>query len=92
MPQLEENPPKLRARTVDVDARYLTVFLEDERIIKVPLWWYPKLHDATPLQRTRWRLIAGGFGISWEEIDEDLSVQGLLRETSTPVPRKRSRR
>jgi hypothetical protein len=57
----------------------LHVRLLDGREIVVPLEWFPRLRDATPEQRTNWRLIGRGVGIHWEEIDEDLSVVGLLR-------------
>lgn len=55
------------------------VRLADGREISVPLEWYPRLRDASPEQRSRWRLIGRGVGIHWDEIDEDLSVAGLLK-------------
>jgi len=57
----------------------LQVTLSDGRIISVPLAWSPRLSSATPAQRKNWRLISGGVGIHWEEIDEDISVRSLLR-------------
>jgi hypothetical protein len=54
------------------------VHLEDGRSLSVPLEWFPRLRDATPEQRARWELIGPGFGIRWPEIDEDISVAGLL--------------
>jgi len=54
------------------------------RVISVPLVWYPRLLDATAAQRNNWK-IAGGYGIHWPEIDEDLSTEGLLR--GAPAPR-----
>ena len=57
----------------------LSVALKDGRTITVPLAWYPRLLDATPRQRAAWKLSGAGFGIHWPEIDEDLSVEGLLR-------------
>ncbi len=57
----------------------LQVTLSDGRIISVPLTWPPRLCSVTPTQRKNWRLIAGGVGIHWEEIDEDISVRSLLR-------------
>jgi len=72
--------------TVDPDATdvlcnddALQVTLSDGRIISVPLAWSPRLCSATPAQRKNWRLIAGGVGIHWKEIDEDISVRSLLR-------------
>lgn len=57
----------------------LQVSLADGREISVPLDWYPKLLDATPKDRNNWRLIGGGLGIHWESLDEDVSVESLLR-------------
>jgi len=54
------------------------VDLADGRTISVPLTWFPRLAHATPEERNRWRLIGKGEGIHWEEIDEDVSVEGLL--------------
>jgi hypothetical protein len=42
------------------------------------LGWFPLLQRATKAQRANWRLIGGGIGIHWEEIDEDISVEALL--------------
>ena len=63
----------------------ISVDLMDGRTITVPLVWYPKLLAATPQQRQRWQVCGGGYGIHWEEIDEDLSTEGLLR--GAPAPR-----
>jgi hypothetical protein len=54
------------------------VLLTDGRELGTPLEWFPRLRDASEDQRMNWRLIGGGIGIHWEEIDEDLSVAGLL--------------
>ena len=56
----------------------LNVQLSDGREIRVPLEWFPKLRDATKEQQGNWRLIGKGIGIHWVELDEDLSVAGLL--------------
>lgn len=67
------------ATEVWFDADMLHLRLVDGREIGVPLEWFPKLRDATAEQRNNWRLIGRGIGIHWEELDEDLSVSGLLR-------------
>jgi hypothetical protein len=67
------------ASNVEISDELLTVYLTDGRIISVPLAYFSKLLRATPEQRNKWRLIGKGQGICWEEIDEDLSVEGLLR-------------
>lgn len=57
----------------------LQVVLADGREIAAPLIWFPRLNNATASQRNQWRLIGGGIGIHWEEVDEDISVESLLR-------------
>ncbi len=57
----------------------LQVVLADGREIIAPLVWFPRLQKATPEQRNEWRLIGGGIGIHWEAVDEDISVESLLR-------------
>ena len=57
----------------------LVVDLIDGRTISVPLVFYPRLFRATREQRANWRIVGGGFGIHWPDVDEDLSTEGLLR-------------
>ena len=57
----------------------LRVALADGREISAPLVWFPRLQKATPEQRQEWELIGGGIGIHWEAVDEDISVESLLR-------------
>ena len=52
--------------------------LADGRTITVPLAWFPRLSHGTPLQRANWRLIGGGVGIHWPDLDEDISAESLL--------------
>lgn len=54
------------------------VVLEDGRELSVPIDWFPRLRDATPKQRTNWRLLGRGEGIHWPDVDEDISVLGLI--------------
>ena len=54
------------------------VLLADGRELAVPLDWFPRLRDANDKQRENWRFIGGGQGIHWKDIDEDISVAGLL--------------
>ena len=67
-----------RAMDVTVTEEALTVELEDARTVSAPLGWYPRLLFATPEERDNWRLIGGGEGIHWPDLDEDISVEGLL--------------
>ncbi|MGH9820772.1 MAG: DUF2442 domain-containing protein [Pyrinomonadaceae bacterium] len=57
----------------------LLVALADGREISVPLEWYPRLNSATPKERKNWQLIGGGLGIRWDAIDEDVSIESMLR-------------
>jgi hypothetical protein len=56
----------------------LSVDLSDGRTISVPLAWFPRLVHASPAEQRNWRLIGKGYGIHWEDLDEDISVEGLL--------------
>jgi Protein of unknown function (DUF2442) len=68
-----------RATRVEFGQDSLVVHLEDGRTVAAPLEWFPRLRDAFDSQRADWRLIGRGVGIHWEQIDEDLSVRGLLQ-------------
>jgi len=72
------SPPNARARTVEIVPDAFVVHLEDGRSLTVPLEWFPRLRDATPEQRENWKLAGSGIGIHWPDIDEDVSVAGLL--------------
>ncbi len=63
---------------VDVTADALHVILADGREVRVPLAWFPRLNEASDAQRRNWRLIGGGIGVHWPELDEDISVESLL--------------
>lgn len=78
MKSLIVRAPDARARTIGFVPDALVVHLEDGRSLTVPLEWFPRLRDATAEARGRWELIGGGLGIHWPELDEDLSVAGLL--------------
>jgi hypothetical protein len=54
------------------------VQLADGRVLGVPLEYFPRLSDATPAQRKKYRISASGKGLHWEELDEDISIKGLL--------------
>ena len=79
--------PKAGERVIDVRVTEdtISVDLYDGRTITVPLAWYPRLLHATPEQRANWRIAGAGYGIHWPDVDEDLSVQGLLQ--GAPAPR-----
>jgi hypothetical protein len=70
--------PKLDicATSVVVTPHHLTVDLEDGRTISVPLSWYPRLANGTPAEWANFEI--GHFGIHWPDLDEDISIKGLL--------------
>lgn len=66
------------AVSVQVTGDALALDLDDGRTVSVPLAWYPRLLHATPTERENWRLVGRGEGIHWPDLDEDISVDGLL--------------
>ena len=73
-----------RATDVSTTDDELIVHLADGRTIIVPLAWYPRLLHATAEQRRDLRIIGDGEYIHWPQVDEDLTVSGLLRGTRAP--------
>lgn len=67
------------AADVKVTAEALVVARQDGRIVSVPLAWYPRLAEGTPAERRQWELIGPGIGIHWPTLDEDISIDALLR-------------
>lgn len=66
------------AQSVHVNDDALTVDLVDGRTVTVPLACFPRLTHGTPDERAHWRLIGGGEGMHWQDLDEDISVASLL--------------
>ena len=78
---IEANP---RAQEVEVTEDELRVSLADGRRVSVPLAWFPRLLHASAAQRAKWELLGDGEGIHWPDVDEDLSVAGILRGAPAP--------
>lgn len=78
-----------RVKNVSFAEDTISVDLVDGRTITVPLVWYPRLLNATLAQRDRWEVCGGGYGIHWEEINEDLSTEGMLRGAPSPEAKRR---
>jgi len=68
----------ISAKSLHFDDATMWVELADGRTLGVPLAWFPRLLSATPEQRERCRISVTGRGLHWEELDEDISVPGLL--------------
>ena len=82
-----------RIERVAVSDQAITAHLTDGRVISVPLAWSWRLSDATPAQRAHWTLVGNGHGVHWPDVDEDISVEGLLtgRPARRPAPRQARR-
>ena len=77
-----------RARSVEVTGDEIIAHLVDGRTIIVPLVWSWRLTEATPEQRAHWELIGDGVGVHWPDIDEDLSVRGMVEGTPARPPHR----
>ena len=75
---LQSDVTEARAQGVSVTDDALVVELVDGRTITVPLAWYPRLVHGGQAERARWRFIGEGEGIHWPDLDEDISIEGLL--------------
>ena len=71
-------PTTALAQSVKFREALMEVYLTDGRIISVPILWFPLLHEATPEQRDRYEIGGGGVSLHWSDLDEDISVAGLL--------------
>ena len=83
---MSSSVPEIDARAVEVACTNdeLSVLLADGRRIAAPLAWFPRLLHATASQREHFEILGDGYGIHWPEVDEDLSVEGLLRGARPP--------
>jgi hypothetical protein len=76
-----------RILEVEVTEDEIIAHLVDGRVISVPLAWSWRLSEATPKQRARFRLIGSGQGVHWPDVDEDISVEGMLHGVPARRPR-----
>jgi hypothetical protein len=83
-------PSDPRIQRVRVTKNQIIADLADGRVISVPLAWSWRLSEATPAQRANFRLIGTGQGVHWPDVDEDLSVEGMLYGTPARRPRPRT--
>ena len=66
------------AKRIRITHETLVVELRDGRSVSVPLSWYPRLAEGRPSERRKWEIVGPGIGIHWPDLDEDISVEGLL--------------
>ena len=71
-------PATALAKSLDFDDDVMRVIFIDGRVLSVPLVWFPSLRRASPEQRTRYEIGGGGISLHWPELDEDLSIAGLM--------------
>ena len=78
-----------KVKNIAVDDEVITAYLLDGLTISVPLAWSWRLSDASPDQRAHFEIIGDGQGVHWPDIDEDISVEGMLhgRPARRPEPR-----
>ncbi|MCG3204993.1 MAG: hypothetical protein KCHDKBKB_01710 [Elusimicrobia bacterium] len=72
------------ATHISFDEDFICIKLVDGREVKVPIEFYPKIKNAKSKQRKNFRLIGMGTGIHWPDLDEDLSVEGLVLGRKVP--------
>ncbi len=86
-PRARSNKPQRRrayvpvsalAQRVDFHDEMMRITFTDGRVLSVPLVWFPVLHKATRKQRARYKIGGGGISLHWPELDEDLSMAGLM--------------
>jgi len=77
-PQRGFVPKTALAQSVTFDSDMMRVTLIDGRELGVPLMWFPILKRATASQRSRYEIAGGGISLHWPELDEDLSIAGLM--------------
>jgi len=73
-----------KAKYLKFNNEFMDVYLMDGRVLRIPLDWYPRLEWATPKQRKNYELIYDGEAMHWPDVDEDISVAGLLRGNKAP--------
>jgi hypothetical protein len=71
-------PTTALAKSAEFDDEAMRVVFTDGRVLSVPLQWFPTLRHASPEQRCRYEIGGGGVSLHWPELDEDLSVAGLM--------------
>ena len=84
MTTLDIDEKQLRIAGVQVTEDFIIFDMADGRRIEAPLWWYPRLHAATPEQQKAWEILPFGDAVGWEEIDEYISAKALIIGGAAP--------
>ena len=81
---LDIDEKQLQVKSVAVTDDVIIFGMADGRRIEAPLWWYPRLHAATPEQRKAWEILPFGDAVGWDEIDEYISAKALIVGGAAP--------
>jgi len=73
---------RIKKLVIDKTLDLLVLILNNGKLIQSKISYYPKLNDASPDQLNKWSLISKGIGIHWEELDEDLSIKGFIKDAA----------
>ncbi len=73
---------RIKTLMIDKDLDLLAVVLNNGKILESRISYYSKLEKASVKQLNAWRLISGGVGVSWEKLNEDLSIKGFIKSTA----------
>ncbi len=86
MSTVVQNEPRIKK--IKITRQTITAYLEDGRVIQVPLAWSWRLSAATKEQRENYEIIGNGIGVHWPDIDEDISAEGMLFGIPAKEPSK----
>jgi len=86
------NMKKESIKTITFAKGQMTLVFADGRKVSTPLEWYPRLLAGSPKQRANWEMIGADRGIHWPELDEDLSIEGILHGIPSAEYRKPRRK
>jgi len=73
---------RIKKAIIDKELDLIGVILNNGKILESKISQYPRLKDATEQELEKWQLISGGIGITWKDLDEDLSVKGFIHEVA----------
>lgn len=84
---LDIDDTQLQIARVEVTDATIALTMVDGRRIEAPLWWYPRLHAASPIERQQWKILPFGDAVGWEDIDEYISAKALIIGGAAPGAR-----
>ncbi len=88
MTSLVSEETQSKAEDILISADEMTLVLSDGKTKSVPLSFYPRLIHASQAERDNWQIIGQGEGIRWPDLDEDISVEGIVAGKRSGESRK----